>query len=169
MINALPVYPVKTQSVNPVAQTRRVGRTATTPASPFWSRLVQAWGRQGLPTSQNGVANKLGGMSQGSTRRWYLGDGYPETPTLIEIARLGRCSIHWLLTGDGPESVSYDPDTTDLLRHWSVLRPEAKAAVLRYAKMEQAAQFTGDPAARAAYEQSLVEYTRRHQVHDRKK
>lgn len=169
MINALPVYRVKSRSVNAAAQTRAVGKQATTPASPFWQRLVQAWAKQGLPTSQNGVANKLGDMSQGSTRRWYTGDGFPEIETLVRIARLGRCSLHWLLTGEGPEAVAYDPDTVDLLRHWNALLPEGRAAVLRMAKMEHAGQFTGDPAARAAYEQSLVEYTRRHQVHDRKK
>jgi hypothetical protein len=75
---------------------------------------VQAWDRQGLPTSQNGVATKLN-MSQGSTRRWFTGDGLPDTRQIIDIAQRGRVSIHWLLTGEGIETVNPDTDTAALL------------------------------------------------------
>ncbi len=151
-----------------------MGRPAKTPPSKFWERLAEAWGAVGLPITQNGVAKKLPGpegqgMSQGATRRWYTGDGLPDIQTIIEIARLGRCSIHWLLTGDGPRTVTFDPDTTDLLRHWSVLQPAARAAVLRMAKMEHAIQFTGDPAAREAFERSLETRTTRYMVQDKPK
>lgn len=165
-INAPPVYRVKAGCVDVSGETVPMGRKAETPASEFWTRMTQAWRRHGLPVSQNGVAVKLN-MSQGSTRRWYTGEGYPEIPQLIEIARLGRCSIHWLLTNEGPESLVPDPDTADLLRHWKVLEPEGRAAVLRMAKMEHAAQFTGDADARAAFERKLEEHTRL--AHDRAK
>lgn len=134
-INAQSAYGVKAECVNNYGQTRLVGKQATTHPSPFWQRIVKAWGRQGLPTSQNGVAKKLD-MSQGSTRRWYTGDGYPEIPQLIEIARLGKCSIHWLLTDEPPESPISDPDTIALLRHWSDISPEARKAILRAAWLE---------------------------------
>lgn len=145
-----------------------MGKKAQTPASPFWNRLVRAWDRQGLPTSQNGVATKLG-MSQGSTRRWYTGDGLPEIQQVIELARLGRCSIHWLLTGEGLETVNPDPDTASLLKHWNALLPEARTALLRAAKLEHAVQFTGEPEARSAYQKRLQEHSGRNMVHDKDK
>jgi hypothetical protein len=166
--NASTVYPVKTQSVNTLRHARRVGKKPEVQPSPFWQRLVKAWDRQGLPTSQNGVATKLD-MSQGSTRRWYTGDGLPDTPQIIQIARLGRCSIHWLLTGEGLEAVNPDQDTADLLRHWAILTPEARRAVLRTARLEHAVQFTGDPEARSAYQKRLQESSPGFAVHERDK
>lgn len=134
-INAQSANCVNPRTVNKPGQTRHMGKAPTTHPSPFWSRLAAAWGRQGLPTSQNGVATKLN-MSQGSTRRWFTGDGYPEIPQLVEIARLGRCSIHWLLTGIGPESMISDPETALLLKYWGELPPGARKAVLRAAQVE---------------------------------
>src|SRR5688572_9859326 len=131
-INAQSAYPVKADCVNTWGHARPVGKPTTTHPSPFWQRLAKAWGRQGLPTSQNGVAKKLG-MSQGSTRRWFTGDGYPEIPQLIQVARLGKCSIHWLLTGEPPETPVTDPDTVALLQHWGDVSPEARKAILRAA------------------------------------
>jgi hypothetical protein len=106
-------------------------------------------------------------MSQGSTRRWYTGDGRPETEQLIELARLGKCSIHWLLTGEGIEAVNPDQDTASLLKHWNALLPEARTALLRAAKLEHAVQFTGDPEARSAFQKRLTE--RSNMVHDKPK
>lgn len=153
--NAQTVYVVKPRSVNRQAQTRGMGKKAETPPSLFWQRLTRAWDRQGLPTSQNGIAKRMN-MSQGSTRRWYTGDGRPEIEQVIELARLGRCSIHWLLTGEGLESVNLDPETASLLKHWNALMPEARTALLRTAKLEHAVQFTGDPEARSAYQKRIA-------------
>lgn len=145
-----------------------MGKRAETKPSEFWQRLTKAWSRQGLPTTQNGVATKLN-MSQGSTRRWYTGEGYPEIEQLLTISKLGKCSIHWLLTNNGPETVDYDPDTAALLRHWAILTPEARANVLRTARGEHAMQFTGDPEARKAFQKRLEEHSNGHRVHDRDK
>lgn len=106
-------------------------------------------------------------MSQGSTRRWYVGDGLPETRQLIEIARLGRVSVHWLLTGEGQESINLDPETARLLKHWGALLPDGRTAVLRTAKLEHAVQFTGDPGARDVFQKRLQ--SRNHTVHDKDK
>lgn len=167
-INAPTVYHVKTQIVNGFVHARAVGKKPESQPSPFWQRLIRAWDRQGLPTSQNGVATRLD-MSQGSTRRWFLGDGLPETRQIIEIARLGKVSIHWLLTGEGQETVNADPDTAALLRHWAVLTPEARTSLLRTARLEHAVQFTGDPEARSAFQKALENHSSNHRVHDRDK
>jgi hypothetical protein len=139
-INAQDANGVKAYCVNAPSQNRRMGKKSILPASPFWQNLVKAWGRQGLPTSQNGVAKKLRRdgkpMSQGSAGRWYRGDGYPEIPQLIQIAQLGKCSIDWLLTNEGPESRPNDPQTSELLRYWGNLGQDGRTAVLRAAKME---------------------------------
>lgn len=70
--------------------------------SEFWGRLAEAWKPRGLPTTQNGVAKELD-MSQGSTRRWYTGDGLPETEKLREIAKKGDVTVDWLLNGTLPK------------------------------------------------------------------
>lgn len=167
-INAQAANVVKTNCVNAMRQYRPMGKKPYGPGSPFWQRLVKAWGRQGLPTSQNGIANKLD-MSQGSVRRWFTGDGYPEIPQLIEIARRGKCSIHWLLTDEGQESLNYDPDTATLLRHWAVLTPEARISLLRAARLEHAVQFTGDPEARSAFQKLLGDISTANRIHDKDK
>lgn len=167
-INAYSVYTVNACGVNAVTHAPVVGKRAASKPSEFWQRLAKAWEKQGLPTSQNGVATRLN-MSQGSTRRWYTGEGYPEIEQLKEIARLGKCSIHWLLTNEGPESVNLDPDTAALLRHWAILTPEARTTVLRTARGEHAMQFTGDPEARKAFQKKLEEHSNGYRVHDREK
>lgn len=80
-----------------------MGKQNESPPSAFWVRLTDAWKLQGHPTSQNGVATKLG-MSQGSTRRWYTGEGYPEIEVLRQIAELGKVTIDWLLNETLPRS-----------------------------------------------------------------
>jgi hypothetical protein len=102
-INAQTVYTVNAYSGNALPHDSAVGKRTESEPSPFWSRLMEAWTPQGLPTSQNGVATKLD-MSQGSTRRWFLGEGYPETDVLKRIADLGEVTVDWLLSGEFPKS-----------------------------------------------------------------
>lgn len=97
-INAYNVNHVNAARGNWQRHHRAMGRRAEKPASEFWKRLAEAWGDEGLPTSQNGVANELGMKGNGSTQRWYRGETLPETETLIEIAKRGNVTIDWLLT-----------------------------------------------------------------------
>lgn len=86
----------------------------TTPHSPLWGRLmraIEAAPKSKLPTTQNGIATVLG-MSQGSVRRWYTGEGLPELATAIELAKRTGVCVEWLLTGRGdmyPHGSQRDP------------------------------------------------------------
>jgi ribosome-binding protein aMBF1 (putative translation factor) len=102
-INAQIVNNVNAYSANGLSHIRSVGKQPETDASDFWKRLIEAWGKKGLPTSQNGIAMKLE-MSQGSTRRWYTGQGLPETKVLRELAKQGDVTIDWLLDERLPKS-----------------------------------------------------------------
>jgi transcriptional regulator with XRE-family HTH domain len=102
-INAYTVNRVNAYTANEVTHHQRVGRQSESEPSEFWSRLTEAWKPKGLAISQNGVATKLG-MSQGSTHRWFTGEGYPETEVLRRIADLGGVTTDWLLNGTLPKS-----------------------------------------------------------------
>lgn len=97
---------------------------------------MQCWSARNLPTTQNGIAKKLD-MSQGSVRRWFAGEGYPETETLIEIARLGRVSIDWLLTGKHHAS-GVDKELDDLIELWDQLEGPSREHIVRSARGEAA-------------------------------
>jgi len=103
LINAQTINAVNAYSDNGSMHTSVMGKRAETEPSEFWRRLTEAWSVKGLPISQNGVATKLD-KSQGSTRRWFTGDGYPEIETLREIAKLGDVTVDWLLLGTLPRS-----------------------------------------------------------------
>lgn len=134
--NAQTVNHVNAYSANEARQAAFMGRPAESTPSPFWQRLVHCWQARNLPTSQNGVARKLN-MSQGSVRRWFAGEGFPETDTLIEIARLGRVSIDWLLTGKHHAS-GVDKELDDLLDLWDHLEGPSREHVVRAARGEAA-------------------------------
>lgn len=120
-ITAQIVNTINAYSGSRVQQAVPMGKTTESPPSPFWQRLTDAWAPLGLPTSQNGVATKLG-MSQGSTRRWYTGDGLPETEIIKEIARLGNVTIDWLLLERMPRSpISPKTQLGKLLLLWEQL------------------------------------------------
>lgn len=113
-INAQNVDGVNAGTVGKCKQNRGMPARPTTPMSPFWNRLLRAIGahpRCKLPTTQNGLANALD-MSQGSVRRWYTGEGYPELATAIELAKATGVCVEWLLTGRGdmyPHGSQRDP------------------------------------------------------------
>lgn len=133
IVNSVNAYTGRTCVHHPV-----MGKKTETDPSPFWRRLAEAWERQGLPTSQNGVAAKLG-MSQGSTRRWYTGDGYPETKVLIELATRGKVTVDWLLTGRLPKAPIRDSDPlARLIMIWNRIDDAGKAHLLRTAEGELA-------------------------------
>lgn len=135
-INAQTAKRVNAYSANCTRHIRAMGRQAESEPSAFWKRLVQCWEARNLPTTQNGIAKKLD-MSQGSVRRWFAGEGFPETETLIEIARLGRVSIDWLLTGKHHAS-GVDKDLDSLLELWEHLEGTAREHIVRAARGEAA-------------------------------
>jgi hypothetical protein len=131
-INAQNVYVVNARPVGGAMQTKRMPARPSTPMSPFWNRLmraIEAAPKSRLPTSQNGLATSLD-MSQGSVRRWYTGEGYPELVTAIDLARRTGVCVEWLLTGRGdmyPHGSQRDPfyhAVFDLLTEF----PEAERA-----------------------------------------
>ena len=134
--NARTVNRVNAYSAKRFGNMLPMGRPTESEPSDFWKRLVQCWGARNLPTSQNGIAKRLD-MSQGSVRRWFAGEGFPETDTLIRIANLGRVSIDWLLTGKHHSS-GVDKDLDDLLDIWDQLDGQAREHVVRSARGEAA-------------------------------
>lgn len=118
-----------------------MGKKAEADPCAFWQRLTEAWSAKGLPTSQNGVADRLGMRGNGSTRRWYLGQGLPETETLIRIADLGKVTVDWLLTGNEPKyPVTPKSALERLLKLWEGLEPENHEYALRALEGELARQ-----------------------------
>jgi hypothetical protein len=92
----------------------------------FWERLTEAWGRRSLPTTQLGIAEKLG-MSQGSVGRWARGEGLPELDVVRTLALEGDVCIEWLLTGRGPRKPQpMDEETIELLEVWSKLNSNGR-------------------------------------------
>lgn len=145
--NAQTVNAVNAHSANLTRNMLGMGRQPESEPSAFWKRLVAAWAARNLPTTQNGIAKRLN-MSQGSVRRWFAGEGFPETDTLIKIASLGRVSIDWLLTGKHHAS-GVDKDLDDLLDIWDHLDGQAREHVVRSARGE-AAISTGTTRQRAS-------------------
>lgn len=51
-------------------------------------------GRQALFAKRYGIA-------QPSSRRWLVGEDYPDIDKLIDLAKWGKTTVDWLLTGRG--------------------------------------------------------------------
>lgn len=51
-------------------------------------------GRQALFAKRYGIA-------QPSSRKWLVGEGYPDIDKLIDLAKWGKTTVDWLLTGRG--------------------------------------------------------------------
>jgi transcriptional regulator with XRE-family HTH domain len=132
-INARNVNGVNAYIANAVPQYSAVGKQTESPPSAFWVRLTDAWKPRGLPTSQNGVATKLE-MSQGSTRRWYTGEGYPEIEVLRKIAELGKVTVDWLLNETLPKSpIGQNTPLGRLMVVWEQLDDDGKEHTYRAA------------------------------------
>lgn len=131
--NAQIVNTVNAYSANDLQQTPVMAKRAETEPSEFWERLLEAWKPKGLPVTQNGVATELD-MSQGSTRRWYTGDGLPETEVLRVIAKKGDVTIDWLLNGTLPKrpTAAYTP-LGRLLIAWDQLDDHSRDHVYKAA------------------------------------
>lgn len=139
--NAQIVNEVNARRANALPQTPRMGRKAEGEPCDFWKRLAEAWGAKELPTSQNGVADYFGMRGNGSTGRWYRGDGLPETAKLIKMARVGGVTVDWLLSGNEPRiPVPPGSDLERLLNIWGALSPENRPHALRAAEGELARQ-----------------------------
>lgn len=142
-INAQTGNTVNAYSANEPSHSSRMGKKAESEPCAFWKRLTEAWGTRELPTSQNGVATRLN-MSQGSTRRWFTGDGLPETETIMEIARLGKVTVDWLLSGHQPKTpIAPGSDLDRLLAIWGKLDADDRSHILRAAEGQLARQHQG--------------------------
>jgi transcriptional regulator with XRE-family HTH domain len=138
IINAQIVNRVNAYSANGELHAAPVGKRAETEPSDFWKRLTEAWGAKGLPVSQNGIAMKLS-MSQGSTRRWYTGEGYPEIDVLRALAKEGGVTIDWLLDERLPKSPIGKQTTLGMfLALWEQLDEAGKERIHRAALGELA-------------------------------
>lgn len=75
----------------------------------------------------------------GSTGRWYHGDGLPELETLIDLARRGKVTVDWLLTGQLPRS-SFPPNSPEgrLFVAWDGTNEEGRGHVLAVAEAQRA-------------------------------
>jgi transcriptional regulator with XRE-family HTH domain len=115
--------------------------------SEFWKRLTEALNGIGWPTTQNGLATKLD-MSQGSVRRWYTGEGWPEMDTLRFLAKKTGYTLDWLIDGSGDKQRRpKDAALRELTDTWIGLPTEAQKAILRQAHLESLARkLNGDPA-----------------------
>jgi hypothetical protein len=141
IFNADFVRSVNAYSGNGLPQTRGMPREPELEPSAFWRRLVEAWDEQGLPTSQLGIAKKLGFIGNGTTGRWYRAETLPQADELITLAKHGKVTVDWLLTGNEPKRpISPDSDLGRLLRIWSDLKPENRPHVLEAAEGKQALQ-----------------------------
>lgn len=139
-INAQIVNSVNAYTANVVLQTRDVAKRVESEPSEFWKRLTEAWEKKGLATSQNGVATKLS-MSQGSTHRWYTGEGYPEIEVLRTIAKLGNVTIDWLLLDTFPRSpVGKGTELGKFLTLWEQLDAPGREHVYQAALGQLAAR-----------------------------
>lgn len=137
-INAQIVNAVNAYSANGLSHIPRVGKQSESEPSEFWKRLIEAWGDKGLPTSQNGIAMRLE-MSQGSTRRWYTGEGLPETKVLRELAAQGNVTIDWLLDERLPKSpIGKQTTLGKFLALWEQLDEAGKERIHRAALGELA-------------------------------
>jgi len=142
-INAQTANVINAYCNNGSVHSSAMGKRAESEPSAFWKRLTEAWGNRELPTSQNGVATRLN-MSQGSTRRWFTGDGMPETETIMEIARLGKVTVDWLLSGHQPKTpIAPGSDLDRLLTIWGKLDDDERSHILRAAEGQLARQHQG--------------------------
>lgn len=117
-----------------------MGKKSTSEPSPFWKRLTECWNKHGLPTTQNGVATRLG-MSQGSTRRWYTGEGMPDRDVLIRMADLGHVDVDWLLRGTLPVSApAKGTPLRELLEIWEACSDAGRTHILTAARGQAAIQ-----------------------------
>lgn len=112
-----------------------MGRPPQSEGSDFWKRLVEAWGEAGLPTSQNAIAKEMGMDGNGVTGRWFRGDATPQAAQLIKLAKRGKVTVDWLLSGDPPRSRAV-PGTPlySLLTCWDATAETGRAHVLEAAQ-----------------------------------
>lgn len=71
----------------------------------FARRLNMALDEAGVPPKHQGRQTetaKLFGVTQGSSRKWLVGDAYPDVEKVRDIARKLKVRVEWLLYGDGP-------------------------------------------------------------------
>lgn len=94
----------------------------------FPERLREAF--QGARDAE--IARKLGYKSQSPIAKWFDGESYPSVEVLLNIARITKVNLHWLLTGEGET-------TTDRFAFFgsALLMPLLELTELRQTPMEE--------------------------------
>lgn len=91
--------------------------------TPFGERLRKAFGG----ATDSDIARKLR-KTPSDVGKWTKRTELPRAPILIEITRITKCDLHWLLTGEGEESV-------DSLRFLSLPQREVVELLARQRKV----------------------------------
>jgi len=139
-INAQTVERVNALTGNSGRDNRRVPRKAKNQPSPFWLRIEEALGDKSAysPLNTNSIAKKLG-LSQGTTYRWFTGEGFPELKLALQMAKDGGVCVDWLLNNVKPKHpISRDPLLRELLETCEDLPPGSRERILHAAKGELA-------------------------------
>lgn len=78
--------------------------------SDFGQRLKEAFGN-----ATNAVIGNKIGVSEGAVG-FYVRGRVPDSEILVKIADVTNCNLHWLLTGEGKQSLSDQLDLNEALR-----------------------------------------------------
>ena len=114
-------------------------------AGGFASRLHELCSEKGLPARgrQSELARLLG-VTQGATRKWLTGVGFPDMDKIIQICEWAGANVNWLVMGIGPKrSDVIDTKTVILGEAIDSMRPEDRQQVLDFIgyKIERSGQF----------------------------
>lgn len=98
----------------------------------FADRLNTICDERGIPPkgqARQVTLAKILQVSQKGARKWLEGEGFPSTARAIEIARWGRVSYEWLMTGRGNKypTTEVKERTAQALQIFDTL-PDARAA-----------------------------------------
>lgn len=118
--------------------------------SDFWKRWMKAREDAGLPeATQAQIAKELDGhvSHQSAVTNWKTGPKLPQIKTVIEMARIAKTSVDWLLTNEIHDfsQPKDDPILKELMTFWKKLTPDSKGHVLHQAKMARMMQTTVAP------------------------
>lgn len=120
----------------------------------FSRRLAEICDDMGLPAHgrQTLLAQQLK-VTQGATKKWLSGDGYPTMDKLIAICDWAGCNLNWLVQGVGPKRIdAVDTKSLVLGEALETLPSDERQQVLDFIgyKIERSSAqlFTGDRLAR---------------------
>lgn len=73
------------------------------------------------------------GVTPKAARKWLIGEGYPETETVLRIAEKAGVNVNWLLQGVGPKrGDKVDTKALVITEALEALPPEDRQQVLNF-------------------------------------